>query len=135
VLLTGHYTDVQKCLGQKYIEAFSKEVRVVEASEFTGPDYGEAIEQMKEALYDTGAILIHGLENLDPRQAAALHVICDRESPLVRDGIVVMTSKYSLDDISYKWKETIDADKLPALLTRLKDRVVPVAWERILPCD
>jgi len=135
IFLTGEASDAQKCLGEKYLKALNKEVKFLDAGHVSGSEYGEFIELLKTALTDKGAVLIYGLENLDPRQAKALHVACDRESPLVEDAVVVITSKLSLDKITRKWREHIEEDKLVALFTRLKDRVVTVVSEKHLPCN
>lgn len=133
LLLTGRSTDT-RCLGEKYVQAFGRELHFLDAAEVSGKDYGETIDLLKKKINKLGAVLLHGLHNLDGNQAEALHVVCDRESPLVRDAVVVLTSETSLNDIGDKWKNHVAEDKLPALLTRIGSRVVVVSSENNLPC-
>jgi hypothetical protein len=133
ILLTGD-SKATRCLGEKYIQAFQRNLYSLDAAEVSGKDYGETIDLLRENIDRKGAVLLRGLQNLDGNQAAALHVVCDRESPLVRDAVVVLTADKSLEEIGDKWRDHVSTDKLPALLTRIGSRIVTVSLEQNLPC-
>ena len=133
VLLTGDSRDT-RCLGEKYIHAFEREFFFLDAASVSGKDYGETIDLLRENINKKGAVLLHDLQNLNGNQAQALHVVCDRDSPMVRDAVVVLTADKSLNEIGDKWRNHVSADKLPALLTRIGSRIVAVSSENRLPC-
>ncbi|XP_059469668.1 uncharacterized protein LOC132193202 [Neocloeon triangulifer] len=103
-------------------------------------EYGNLIEQLQTYLTKENSVIVKDLHRLPGRLALALHVICDRESPLANLTMVTMTLE--VDDLSSKavqellstlWAEHIDADKMPALLTRIVSRVLKVEKQQALP--
>ncbi|XP_059485656.1 uncharacterized protein LOC132202645 isoform X1 [Neocloeon triangulifer] len=135
VLFINGHRETQQCLGRKFIDAVGKTPHEMSAESLRGGEYGVLIENLKEVLEKDKALLIVGLERLDPKLAAALHVVCDRESPIVsRDSVVVLTADRALEEISQNWSSAIEEDKLVALITRIMNRMVEVVPEKSLPC-
>ncbi|CAB3361152.1 Hypothetical predicted protein [Cloeon dipterum] len=135
VLMNGYHKNTMNCLGRRYMEALNKTVTIKDAAQLQAGDYGEIVKIIKDSLEMSGGLLLSNLESLDAKLAMALHNVCDKETPLVKNSIVVITAGRTLDDIEKVWTKHIEDDKLVALVTRIRDRVITVLPEENLPCD
>ncbi|XP_065351979.1 uncharacterized protein LOC135947217 [Cloeon dipterum] len=129
------------CLAHKLLTSLAPNASSIRASSVEElEDYGSLVEQLRTELSDAKGVFLEGLHKLPGHLALALHVVCDRESPLVAGSVVVMTLEVaSLDRkgaenvLTDLWKGHMCEDKFPALLVRVAAVVLAVEPHDTLP--
>ncbi|CAB3377673.1 Hypothetical predicted protein [Cloeon dipterum] len=132
---------IANCLARKLLTSLAPNASSIRASSVDQlEDYGSLVEQLRTELSDAKGVFLEGLHKLPGHLALALHVVCDRESPLVAGSVVVMTLEVaSLDRkgaenvLADLWKGHMCEDKFPALLVRVAAVVLAVEPHDTLP--
>lgn len=101
-----------------------------------GDDAGKIITKLKKDSSSKKVVLIHDVLNINVEAIKALHNLCDKISPLIREAIYIFTMqtnnyqssqqklKFVEDQFYHKLSESIDQDILMALVTRVTDAAI-----------
>lgn len=116
----------------------SMEPVVFRNSDFTSDDaandYGVIIDKYKKTAKEGNVVMIADLNEIPAEAARALHAICDRDSPIFRKVVILLslTAEYNggrpidiaVNALNNLWEGKIMANELGPLLTRVTDEVV-----------
>lgn len=101
-----------------------------------GTDPGELIDKLKIEIDKKKAVVIQDLLNINANALRALHNFCDRENPLVKKAVYIITMMvdgyqspqkqvaFIEKQITNKFSNKIDEDVLYPLVTRITDGAV-----------
>jgi len=135
------------CLAKKITRAVFPAAASEISSDLSSVEYGWLIEHLVSELSSKGGVILHDVQELNGDLALALHVICDRETPVVANSMVTLTLKADTDpgldgqqlselvfeELTKRWEGSIHLDKLPALLTRISSKVLRVQGQTKFP--
>ncbi|XP_070158160.1 uncharacterized protein Torip [Polyergus mexicanus] len=101
-----------------------------------GDDAGEIITKLKKDSSAKKVVLIRNILNINVEAIKALHNLCDKINPLIREAIYIFTMqtnnyqssqqklKFVEDQFYHKLSKSIDQDILMALVTRVTDAAI-----------
>ncbi|XP_034935846.1 uncharacterized protein TORIP isoform X2 [Chelonus insularis] len=107
-----------------------------------GSDYGMVINKFKNKIEEQKVVIVDNLLNIDSKAMLAFHHLCDKENPLVKKAVYIITmvaEGYSTEQkpiqfvetqLRHKMKDAINEDKLQPLITRITDGpIIPILPE------
>ncbi|XP_015121915.1 uncharacterized protein LOC107044517 isoform X2 [Diachasma alloeum] len=97
-----------------------------------GDDYGMALVQLKEKIERQKVVIVEHLLDIHPEAMKAFHNLCDRENPLVKEAIYILTMvvdgyknesliEFVENQLTLKLRGKVDEEKLQPLITRMTD--------------
>ncbi|XP_008549089.1 uncharacterized protein LOC103572323 isoform X2 [Microplitis demolitor] len=102
-----------------------------------GNDPGFVIDKFHDQIEKQKIVIVENLLDIDPEAMMAFHHLCDRETPLVKEAVFILTmvaKGYDQDkhkainfvenQLELKLKGQINPDKVEPLITRMTDGVI-----------
>ncbi|XP_011305940.1 uncharacterized protein TORIP isoform X2 [Fopius arisanus] len=124
-----------KMIGNASKTALRSEEDLLLSPEDLGNDYGMALEKLKGKIQRQKVVIVEHLLDIHPEAMKAFHNLCDRENPLVKEAIYILTMKidgytneklieFVEKQLTLKLQGKIDEEKLQALITRMTDGAI-----------
>ncbi|XP_076296871.1 torsin interacting protein [Lasioglossum baleicum] len=140
IILFGNETDTLNCLAQMVGELSctvlgSDNYLTLRPVDFPN-DVGMTIYNLKEEIAEKKVVIVQDLLSVNAEAMKAFHNFCDRQNPLIKKAIYIMTMivdeykpfqnelRFIDKQISNKLSGKIDKDILHPLVTRLTDGVI-----------
>ncbi|KAL6430727.1 hypothetical protein ACFW04_006940 [Cataglyphis niger] len=140
ILLFANETSTMDCLATALARVLSNVLHIDDSLELNpenfGDDAGEIIDKLKKHSSAKKIVLIRNVLNINAEAIKALHNLCDKISPLIREAIYILTMqtnnyqssqkklKFVEDQFYHKLSKSIDEDILMALVTRVTDAAI-----------
>ncbi|XP_050454776.1 uncharacterized protein LOC126853224 isoform X2 [Cataglyphis hispanica] len=140
ILLFANETSTMDCLATALAHVLSNVLHIDDFLELNpenfGDDAGEIIDKLKKHSSAKKVVLIRNVLNINAKAIKALHNLCDKISPLIREAIYIFTMqtnnyqssqkklKFVEDQFYHKLSKSIDEDILMALVTRVTDAAI-----------
>ncbi|XP_078036689.1 torsin interacting protein isoform X1 [Augochlora pura] len=152
ITLFGNEVDTLNCLAQMVADLSSTIIGTNDYFVLTPTDFpndvGRTISKLRAKISQKRVVVIQDLLNINAEAMRAFHNFCDRQNPLIKKAIYIMTMVvdgyepfqnelvFVEKQISKQLSGKIDKDVLDPLVTRLTDGViVPVFPESTITLD
>ncbi|XP_057338753.1 uncharacterized protein LOC130676496 [Microplitis mediator] len=102
-----------------------------------GNDPGFVIDKFQDQIEKQKIVIVENLLDIDPEAMMAFHHLCDRETPLVKEAVFILTMvakgydqakdkaiNFVENQLELKLKGQINPDKVEPLITRMTDGVI-----------
>ncbi|GAB1867000.1 hypothetical protein CAJAP_08079 [Camponotus japonicus] len=146
ILLFANETTTMNCLATALADVSSIALGINNPihlnPENFGNDAGEIVEKLKQYKQLKNIMIISNILNINAEAIKALHNLCDKENPLIKEVLYIFTMqtnnnqssqqklKFVEDQFYHKLSKNIDRDTLGALVTRITDAaIIPVQPE------
>ncbi|XP_011258864.1 uncharacterized protein LOC105252908 isoform X1 [Camponotus floridanus] len=140
ILLFANETTTMNCLATALADVSSIVLGINDPlhlnPENFGNDAGEIIEKLKQYSEVKKIVRISNILNINAEAIQALHNLCDKENPLIKEVLYIFTMqtnnnqssqqklKFVEDQFYHKLSKNIDRDTLGALVTRITDAAI-----------